>query len=121
MSASSDLAPTDAPLVYQEIISGQAVSFPQVARRLPSYRGGRPVNPSTIWRWAFSGVRTADGRRVRLEVARLSGRWLTSEGALSRFLAAQQCASEPGAAPRTHGQRQRASEMAAAELAKNGI
>jgi hypothetical protein len=50
-----------------------------------------------LWRWITEGVRLPDGSRVRLEAARLGGRWLTSEPALRRFLAAQ--TPELGASP----------------------
>jgi hypothetical protein len=53
------------------------VGLPAAARHLPPYRGGRPVNPVTLWRWITTGVQLTDGRRVRLEAVRLGGRWLT--------------------------------------------
>jgi hypothetical protein len=69
------------------------------------------------------GVRLSDGRIVRLEAARLSGRWLTSGPAIERFLAAQTPATDTPAppTPRTPTARRRASERAAAELDKIGI
>src|SRR5262245_703273 len=84
----------DSPSVLREIAGGVGISLAQAARLLPPSRSGRPVNPATVWRWALDGVRTTDGRRVRLEVARLGCRWLTSKAALERFLAAQQPQSD---------------------------
>jgi len=64
------------------------LSLPQAAKRLPSYRGDRPVSVSCIMRWILAGVPTAAGR-VHLEAVRLGGRWLTSVEAIDRFAAAQ--------------------------------
>ncbi len=114
---------TTQPGVTLEIASGQGLSLSRAARRFPSYRAGRPINPATIWRWLQEGVRLPDGRRVRLEAARLSGRWLTSEPALERFLAAQTPAlgDDPPHTTATQKQRKRAAERAARELDKIGI
>jgi hypothetical protein len=69
------------------------------------------------------GVRLPDGRIVRLEAARLSGRWLTSERAIERFLAAQTPTIDTPtpATPRTPTRRQRDSEKAAKELEALGV
>jgi hypothetical protein len=96
----------------------------EAARRLPSYRRGRPVNPATIFRWIHDGIRLPSGRIVRLEAIRLGGRWLTSVEALQRFAAAQ--TPMLGAGP-THtvpsgpAARQRAAENAAKQLEELGI
>jgi hypothetical protein len=108
-------------LVIEEIARGEGVSLSQAARRLPSNRGGRPVHTSCILRWISGGIRLADGRVVRLEAARVAGRWLTSEGALQRFIAAQTPDTSPIPSIRTPGQRRRASERAARALDKLGI
>jgi hypothetical protein len=115
----ADSLPLD---VRAEIIRDGGLGLPQIARRFPPYRQGRPVNPSTVWRWITEGVRLPDGTRVRLEAARVGGRWLTSAPALARFMAAQTPRlGEPAPAPRTPGRRRRASEAAARELEKAGI
>ncbi len=99
------------------------LSLAQAARRFPPYRRGRPVNPSTIWRWCRQGVKVPGGSIVRLECCRISGRWLTSEEAISRFVSAQTPPSdvEATSTPRSAAARQRASERAARELEKIGI
>jgi len=107
-----------------DLRSEELLSLPQAARRFPPFRQGRPVNPSTVWRWVFTGVRLPDGRRVRLDAVRLSGRWLTSVEAIERFVAAQTPRLDEAAGtptPRTPRQRRRAAERAGAELAKRGI
>jgi hypothetical protein len=107
------------------LVSEQLISFVQGARLLPSYRQGRPVNSSTLWRWARKGVRLPDGTRVYLEVVRLAGRWLTSVEALRRFVAAQTpatgAAMPPVETPRTATNCRRRSERAAEELTRMGI
>ncbi len=98
------------------------LSLAQAARLFPPARLGRPVNISTIWRWCRKGVKVDGVGIVRLECVRVSGRWLTSREAISRFVARQTPAIEQETArPRTPGQRQRASERAGRELDKAGI
>src|SRR5262249_41088211 len=112
------------PPLPVNIRSEQLLSLPQAARRFPPYRQDRPVSSSTVWRWISAGVKLPDGRRVRLDAVRLSGRWLTSVEAIERFVAAQtprldEAAGTP--APRNPRQRCRASEAAAEQLEKLGI
>jgi hypothetical protein len=99
------------------------LSLAQAARRFPPYRANRPVNPSTIWRWCRQGVKVPGVGVVKLECVRLSGRWLTSEEAISRFVARQTPAVEaaPMPRPRTERQVRSASQQAARELEKVGI
>jgi hypothetical protein len=59
------------------------IPFAEAARRLPRLRGDRPVNPSTFWRWASSGL-----RGVVLETCRVGGTRCTSLEAMTRFFAA---------------------------------
>jgi hypothetical protein len=104
-----------------ELVQETLLSLAQVANRLPPNRGDRPVSLSCVLRWILSGVRTPHGR-IRLEGIRLGCRWLTSEEALARFVAAQtpEFADRPQL-PRTATSRRRASERAAAELERLGI
>jgi hypothetical protein len=64
-------------------LSHDTLSLSQAARRLPRLRAGRPVHPSTVWRWALTGL-----RGVKLETAMVGGVRVTSEAALRRFFAA---------------------------------
>jgi hypothetical protein len=96
------------------------LSLAQAARRFPPARRGRPVTASAIWRWCRRGTRLPGGG-VRLECVRLSGRWITSVEAISRFVAQQTPAMENDPPPRSPGRRQRASERAAVELRRQGI
>ena len=63
-------------------LSETTLSLSQAARRLPRLRAGRPVHPSTVWRWAMTGL-----RGIRLETAMIGGVRVTSEAALRRFFA----------------------------------
>jgi hypothetical protein len=74
----------------------------QAAQRLPRLRGGRPVNPSTLWRWATSGL-----RGVKLEICRVGGVACTSAEALRRFFAELngRPANTPRPRPTDHDQR----------------
>ena len=60
-------------------------SFAEAARRLPPLRKGRPVSPTTVWRWATRGVRSRSGVTVRLETLKVGGTCCTSDEALARF------------------------------------
>ena len=63
-------------------------SFTEAASRLPSLRGGKPVSPSTVWRWTTRGVRDRHGILIRLETLKLGGTCCTSDQALVRFFRA---------------------------------
>lgn len=75
--------------LLQEISAGHGLSLTQLARRLPSSRRGRPVSLSCVLRWILDGARDNSGQRIRLEAARLAGKWISTPQALARFMAAQ--------------------------------
>src|SRR5262245_24013204 len=108
------------PQVLAEIQSGDGLSLSAAGRLFPGHRGGTSVDPSTVFRWLTKGARAPGGQLVKLEAVRVGGRWLTSRGAVTRFVGALTAAADPGAvsAPtsRTPTARQRASEKAAAAL-----
>jgi hypothetical protein len=108
--------------VREEVLAGSGLSLLQAARKLPPGRNGAPVNGATLWRWVVDGVNLPGGRRLRLEGCRVSGRWLTSEQALARFIDAQTPNLDAGkdAAPRSPGRRKAASTAAEAELRRAG-
>ncbi len=75
------------------------IPLAEAAHRLPRLRAGRPVSPSTLWRWASSGI-----RNIHLETVRVGGTTCTSTEALSRFFARLTgdliaAASPPASAP----------------------
>lgn len=98
------------------------LTLSEAAAKLPP-SGGRRVNVSTLWRWAFKGV-----SGVKLEVLRLGGRTVTSLEALERF--GRALAEVPPRSRRTYsknhsgrtpGQRERALADAAKTLERAGI
>jgi hypothetical protein len=104
------------------ILSEDLLTFRDAAQLLPSNRAGKRVAFSTIWRWVLKGVRAIDGRLVKLEAARVGGRWLTSRQALERFSAALTPTNDAGAEPiRTPTAQKRASDIAKKKLEKLGI
>ncbi len=119
---SASIAPAE---LHHDLTQETLISLAQAARRFPPFRLGRPVSPSCVWRWCFAGVKVPGVGVIRLECVRLSGRWLTSSEAISRFVARQTPPAEgdtpPAAAPRTPAARKRASERAAKELERIGI
>lgn len=68
-----------------DVLNEKLRSFAEAASRLPALRGGKSVNPSTVWRWAKRGVRARNGVRVRLEAIKVGGTCCTSDEALLRF------------------------------------
>src|SRR5262249_48612653 len=111
------------PPIITELLSGDALTLGAAARKLVPHRG-KCVAPSTLCRWHRQGVRTPDGRRVHLELARVGGKWLVSAAALARFIAAATPAmptnTTPSTAPRTARQRARGASRAARALEKVG-
>ncbi len=114
--------------LHLEIAAGEGLYLTQAARRFPSYRNNRPVSLSCLVRWVLNGARTPDGGRVRLEAARLAGKWITTPGAIARFLAAQtpyRCADDQTAdtapPPRSPTKRVRANSRVDEALDKIGV
>src|SRR5438045_1552712 len=101
-----------------DLTTQKALRPPQAAKLIPPLRrklgeDGRPedipTHPATITRWILKGLRTPDGRLVKLEAARLPSGWVTTADALAEFLAAitpRTVAQEPG--PTAAEQRRRA-------------
>jgi len=66
---------------------------------------GKRPHYSTFYRWTQRGIRTSNGRRIRLEFLKAGSNRLTSVEAVRRFFQAQteaamQC--EPNKLPSTH-------------------
>jgi hypothetical protein len=76
-------------------------SFAEAARRLPALRAGKPVNPSTLWRWTTRGIRARHGLLVRLESIKIGGTTCTSDQALQRFFHALSVQDRPSPSPTT--------------------
>src|SRR5436305_568252 len=71
------------------LLTEPLIGLPAAAKLVPSFRGDRPTNSSTIFRWGRQGVRLPGSKeRLRLEIVRIGGRWCTSQAALTRFFAA---------------------------------
>jgi hypothetical protein len=106
-----------------EIEDGEGETLSRAARRVPRTRQDKAVGLSCLFRWVTVGVLGPDGRRVKLEAARLAGKWVTTPGAIRRFVAAQTPRLDPEPAPdhRSPGKRQRAAERAAKELERLGL
>ena len=124
MSANS---PQEAiPQVLAEIQAGGGLTLSAAGRMFPAHRGEGTINPSTIFRWVTKGSRTSDGRLVKLEAARVGGRWLTSKGAIARLIATLTDAATPTPPPspppviRTPAARAQAAERAVAKLRSMG-
>lgn len=122
---SADTPNDPVPQVLTEIQAGDGLSLSAAGRLFPAHRGVGSVDPSTVFRWVTKGTRTPGGRVVRLEAIRTPGRWLTSRGAVARFVSALTAAADPAAATspptlRSPTARRRASERAADALKRRG-
>lgn len=53
--------PTTAPPVLTEIQSGEGLSLAAAGRLFPGHRGGRTVDPSTVFRWVTKGTTAGGG------------------------------------------------------------
>jgi hypothetical protein len=106
--------------LLDEIQAGQGETLARLARLIQPVRQGRPTSQSCLFRWVRSGVRGPDGQRIYLEAARLSGKWISTPGAIRRFVAAQTPPQIEDAARRTVSQRRRAIEEADRELERLG-
>jgi hypothetical protein len=110
--------------LLNEIENGQGESLNVAARRIPSARQGKAVTLSCLLRWVFNGVKGPGGERIKLEAARVAGRWVTTPAAIRRFIERQTPRLDGEPAPpliRSASKRQRASEKAAKALEKLGI
>jgi len=116
----ADIVSETVPQVLAEIQSGDGLSLSAAGRLFPGHRGGAAVDPSTVFRWVTRGTRTTGGAPVKLEAVRVGVRWLTSRGAVARFVAALTAASDPAPAAASPVPRRRASEKAAAALKAMG-
>lgn len=99
------------------------ISLSQAATKFPGHRGANRLHTATITRWILRGVKAPDGRTVRLQAVRGGHRWLTSEQALARFLAAlTPTATSLGTVNAeitpSPSQQKRAADRAGAELAR---
>jgi hypothetical protein len=114
--------------IISEIVEGNGLSMSDAGRIVPALRGNRRTNPATIWRWVCRGHRLPDGSVIKLEAAKLAGRWLTSRAALARFLERVTAAStpvppsdpKPVATPRSETRRRKAVDAATAKLIAAG-
>lgn len=91
--------------------------------RLPGHRANGRLHLSTIIRWACSGVRLPDGRRVRLRAIRVGSRWLSCDAWFDEFVAHLTTAHlppAPVAEPVPPAATDRA-EAAARELDRRGV
>jgi hypothetical protein len=110
-------------ILLEEIERGEGETLSSIARRVPKTRRNRPVSMSCVFRWVLNGTRGPNGERVRLEAVRLAGKWISSPGALRRFILAQtpRLDSEPPPASQTPGMRKRVSDSASRMLEAAGI
>ncbi len=90
-----------------------------VARKqlFPSNANGRPITPSTVWRWVRKGLEGLDGQRIRLEVVyRGNTPYVTTEAVQQFYAAVTHARLE-----RMRRTQERPSDVTEAELAAVGL
>ena len=109
--------------LLSEIENGEGLTLRDLAAYCPRQRRGKPVSLSCVLRWCLAGVRGPDGARIKLEAARLSGKWISSRGALRRFVQAQTPCLDRGSRvmPRSASRRQKDNERVERQLETLGI
>lgn len=95
-----------------DLVAETTIPLKEAANVLPR-RNGKKINFSTLWRWAFRGI-----RGTRLEVLRIGGTLYTSTEALQRF--AEATTTGRPAVTRTSKRRQRDHARADRELSEAG-
>src|SRR5437016_2097904 len=63
----------------------ELVSLKELAKRIPRVRGAKPVNYTTIYRWATIGLQSRSGRMMRLVTTNVGGTLCASLDDLNRF------------------------------------
>jgi hypothetical protein len=63
-----------------------AIGLHEAAKLYPSFRQGKATHISTILRHISKGTRLPSGAIIKLEGARLGGRWITTLEAVQRFM-----------------------------------
>jgi Protein of unknown function (DUF1580) len=110
-----------------DLATEQRIGLNETAKLYPSSRKGRPTHISTPLRHITKGVRLANGVVVRLEGARLGGRWITSVEAVQRFMerltagALGDHSKADASSVRTTQQRRRELDRVDQELARAGF
>ena len=110
-----------------DLATEHRIGLHEAAKLYPSFRNGRPTHISTLLRHITKGTRLANGEVVRLEGARLGGRWITSVEAVQRFMerltagALGDRISADQAASRSTAKRRRELDGVDAELAQAGF
>ena len=55
---------------------------------IPRRPDGRPIDPSTLWRWIRKGIQGVDRERIKLEVTYVGNRPYVTENAIGEFFQA---------------------------------
>ncbi|MCI0701615.1 MAG: DUF1580 domain-containing protein [Planctomycetia bacterium] len=114
---------SEIPSVLSEIQAGGGLSLSAAGRLFPAHRGTGTIDPSTVFRWVTKGAKTPNGSLVKLEAVRVGGRWLTSRGAIARFVAAltpNTDTTPAGTPPVSATAARRRAEAAGRELERRG-
>ena len=106
-----------------DLTAEETLTLAELVKMVPPARSGKRCHLSTVLRWILKGSKAPDGSMVKLEAARLGGRWLTSREALHRFSErlTPRLDGEAQPAPSGPAKQHRASDRAAAELDKLGL
>ena len=81
------------------LFEDELFTLSDAAKELLPQPKGRPVSPTTLWRWSQKGVKAPDGSRIKLQVWHCGGATYTTRDACTEFIErqtqARQSPSEP--------------------------
>src|SRR5262245_49242889 len=106
-----------------DVMTESTLTLSQACKVLPHGRNGSRPHLSTLLRWIMRGVKSSDGRFVKLEAVRFGQKWLTSREAVARFVDSltPRLDDSPASPPRSPSKRRCGGERAIKELEKLGI
>lgn len=108
--------------ILEEILGGDSLTLPGAAKLLPGHRDNDTLDAATVWRWVTVGSKTTCGELVKLEAARIGGRWLTSRRAIGRFMESLTPEAAPSVKPkRTNAERRKSADAARKRLIQAGV
>lgn len=102
----------------RSLLNEELVGLTAVAKRFPGRNPGRPLNKTSVFRWATKGCRAADGSVAVLESVRIGSRLLTTWSAVNRFFDRLNATPPPPKKTRTPSERNAAFKRADRALRK---
>jgi hypothetical protein len=72
-------------VIHANVDENHPMPLAKAAKTLPTVRGEKPPHPMTLRRWATIGIKSASGKRIKLETSFVGATRMTTVAALKRF------------------------------------